>query len=85
MTPPNAMDPHERMRLRAAALRASRIYPGPVGELVCRELLSWDEFGYRLGGQSMIMRIVEVIENAPEPDRRGRLPDGRHDGAQVAG
>jgi hypothetical protein len=73
MTPPNAMDPHERMRLRAAAFRASRIYPGPVGELICAELLSWDEFGYRLGGQSMIMRIVVVIENTPEPDPGAHL------------
>ncbi|MBO0849665.1 MAG: hypothetical protein J2P20_09395 [Pseudonocardia sp.] len=73
MTPPDAMDPHERMRLRAAAFRASRIYPGPVGELISRELLSWDEFGYRLGGQCMIMRIVEIIENAPEPDPGARV------------
>lgn len=73
MTPPDVMDPHERMRLRAAAFRASRIYQGPVGELISRELLSWDEFGYRLGGQRMIMQIVEAIENATEPDPGARI------------
>jgi hypothetical protein len=33
-----AMNHHERMRLRAAALRAMQVYPGPVGELLSREV-----------------------------------------------
>lgn len=59
-----AMDHHERTRLRAAALRATRVYPGPVGELLSRELLSWEEFGYRLGSRKMIMRIVDQVNSA---------------------
>ena len=47
---PVPMDHHEKMRLRAAAFRVTRLYPGPVGELLSRELLTWEEFGYRLGG-----------------------------------
>jgi hypothetical protein len=59
-----AMDHHERMRLRAAAFRASRVYPGPVGALLSRELLSWEEFGYRFGSQGLIMGIVEAVMTA---------------------
>ncbi len=35
------MDHHEKMRLRAAAFRATRLYPGPVGEMISKELLTW--------------------------------------------
>ena len=55
------MDPRSRTRLRAAAFRARHVYPGPVGELIARELLSWDEFGRRLGGEQMIMTLVEHV------------------------
>jgi hypothetical protein len=65
MTTHASMDHHERMRLRAAAFRATRVYPGPVGELISRELLSWEEFGYRLGARGMIMGIVDAVMNAP--------------------
>ncbi len=59
------MDHHERMRLRAAAFRATRVYPGPVGELLSRELLSWEEFGYRLGSRGLVMGIVDEVMKAP--------------------
>ena len=59
------MDFHEKMRLRAAAHRATRLYPGPVGELVSRELLTWEEFGYRLGGGQLIMRLVDHVLTTP--------------------
>jgi hypothetical protein len=62
-----AMNDHERMRLRAAALRATQVYPGPVGELLSRELLSWEEFGYRLGSRNTITGIVDAVLNAPGP------------------
>lgn len=64
------MDHHERMRLRAAAFRATRLYPGPVGELLSHELLAWEEFGYRLGGSQLMMRLVDHVLTAPlaEPD-----------------
>lgn len=62
---PVQMDPHEKSRLRAAAFRATRLYPGPVGELLCRELLTWEEFGYRLGGQQLMLRLVDHILKAP--------------------
>lgn len=61
---PTPMNHHEKARLRAAAFRAIRLYPGPVGELVSRELLSWEEFGYRLGGDRLVMRLVDHILSA---------------------
>jgi hypothetical protein len=64
-----AMGHLERGRLRAAALRARRVYPGPVGELVNLELNAWSEWGYRLGSRKRVMVLVEHIEQAvlPEP------------------
>ncbi|MDT7630264.1 MAG: hypothetical protein QOI50_2194 [Pseudonocardiales bacterium] len=61
-----SMDHNERKRIRLAAFRVTRLYPGPVGELVSRELMSWEEFGYRLSSGSMIMRIVDEVLNAQE-------------------
>jgi len=60
------MEHHEKMRMRAAAFRATRIYPGPVGELISRELLSWEDFGYRLGGNRLVMDLVDdVLKSQP--------------------
>lgn len=58
----------EKMRIRAAAFRVTRLYPGPVGELLRRELLTWEEFGYRLGGERLIMRLVDHALSAPLTD-----------------
>jgi hypothetical protein len=55
----------QNMRLRAAAFRAPRLYPGPVGELLSRELLSWEEFGYRFGGSRLIMRLIDHLLQTP--------------------
>jgi hypothetical protein len=62
---PVPMDHHEKMRLRAAAFRVTRLYPGPVGELLSRELLTWEEFGYRLGGGQLVMRLVDHVLKTP--------------------
>lgn len=58
---------HEKSRLRAAAFRAKRLYPGPVGELVSRELLDWEDFGFRLASGGLIMSLVEHVMTAPLP------------------
>jgi hypothetical protein len=59
------MDHHEKARLRAAAFRATRLYPGPVGELLSCELMAWETFGYRLGGAQLMMRLVDHVLTAP--------------------
>ena len=62
---PVPMDHHEKMRLRAAAFRVTRLYPGPVGELLSRELLTWEEFGLRLGAHTDMAAVAaEVLELA---------------------
>lgn len=61
------MDQHEKMRLRAAAFRAPRIYPGPAGRVLAMEILAWEEFGYRLGNASLIHELVDYILKAELP------------------
>lgn len=63
-----ALERHEKLQVRAAAALASRIYPGPIGELISRELLTWDDFGYRFGSGSLIARVVEHLLKA-SPDQ----------------
>jgi hypothetical protein len=41
------------------------VYPGPVGELLCRELLDWEEFGYRFGGGALVTRLIDHLSSAP--------------------
>jgi hypothetical protein len=62
---PTRMDHHERMRMRAAAWRATRLYPGPVGMVLQRELLCWEEFGYRLGSHGVIGALVDHVMKTP--------------------
>jgi hypothetical protein len=64
---PVPMDHLDRRRVRQAAYRAQRLYAGPVGAVLFRELLSWEEFGYRLGGDSVILELIEHILTAPGP------------------
>jgi hypothetical protein len=52
---------HERSRFRAAALHARRVYPGPIGELVFRELSAYAEFGYRLSSDGLIPRLATAV------------------------
>ena len=60
-----AMPYDEQSRVRAAALHARRIYPGPLGELVCRELRAYAEFGYRIGDDGLIPRLASAILATP--------------------
>lgn len=52
---------HEFSRLRAAAVHARRIYPGPLGELVYRELTAYADFGYRLSNDGLIPRLATAV------------------------
>ena len=66
---PQRMEAHEKLRLRAAAYRATRVYPGPVGELLSLEIMTWEEFGYRLGSGRLITSVVDHVLQAPLPER----------------
>jgi hypothetical protein len=59
---PTPMDHHERSRVRRAAWLGTKLYPGPVGELIGRELLGWEELGYRLGEWGPAWRLIEFLE-----------------------
>lgn len=58
---PVRMDSDERMRVRMAALKATRVFPGVVGEYLSRELLSFEEFGMRLSRDGMTTRLIEFV------------------------
>lgn len=52
---------HEQGRYRAAAGHARRVLPGPVGELVYRELSAYAEFGHRFAGDALIPRLAAAV------------------------
>ena len=58
---PVPMQYPEKARVRAAAFRATRLYPGPVGQVLSRELLAWEEFGYRFGNDSVMRELVDHV------------------------
>jgi hypothetical protein len=51
----------ESARLRTAALHARRTYPGPLGELVSRELTAYADFGYRFTNDGLIPRLATAV------------------------
>lgn len=67
MVKPPALAPHEQSRIRAAQFRAKRLYPGPVGELIDRELGAWADFGYKFDKSGMAARLVDHILKSPLP------------------
>lgn len=69
--PPAAADApsllsHERSRCRAAAGHALRVHPGPLGELVHRELTAYADFGHRFG-DGLVPRLVAAVLATPSP------------------
>jgi hypothetical protein len=54
--------PHQdKIRYRAAALQARRLYPGPLGELVNRELSAYAEFGHRFSSDTLVPNLATAI------------------------
>jgi hypothetical protein len=73
--PPRTMDPHEKLKLRSASYRVRKLgLPPAMAELLARELMTWEEFGYRLGTSSIVRKAVDEIMTLPipvaEPERR---------------
>jgi hypothetical protein len=60
---------YEKNRMRAAAQRATRLYPGPVGEVLAKEIMTWENFGYRLGGTKLVMRLCDEVLRSPLPQK----------------
>ncbi|MGQ0573424.1 MAG: hypothetical protein ACT4RN_04365 [Pseudonocardia sp.] len=53
--------PADDLRLTRAAERARSRYPGPVGELLRREILAHRDFGYVLDGSGLIPQVVSEL------------------------
>lgn len=64
---PELMEQHDRARFRLAAIRALRVYPGPVGRLIQAEMNAAADWGYRLLQTSLPMEIADQVMTAPLP------------------
>ena len=58
---PTAPTLSDRGRLNEAARRALSLYPGPVGQLVHREIQAYLEFGHQFGQPNLITRLAEDV------------------------
>jgi len=83
---PRSMELPSKEILLDAAERARLRYPGPVGELLHQELVSWLQFGHFLGS-TLIFRVAEEL--IADPAARDRSPTSqrstRRAGAPAAG
>ncbi|WP_214370844.1 hypothetical protein [Pseudonocardia sp. H11422] len=57
------------VRIRVAAARALQVYPGPVGQLVARELYAYLELGWLLPHDGLAERIIRDVLDSPAPGR----------------
>lgn len=56
----------QMLTLTIAARRAQGAYPGPVGELLCREIDAYRDFGYNVDGSGLIPHIARDLLAAME-------------------
>lgn len=66
----------ETSRLRAAALHARRTLPGPLGELVARELRAYADFGYRFSTDALLPRLANQVLATLSPADEAAGADG---------
>lgn len=64
--PPDKLESCEKSRLRAAAAKATRTFPGAIGQVLARELQAHEEFAYRTAPDGLLMRLVRQLESLPE-------------------
>lgn len=55
----------ELARVRRAARQAGATYPGPVGEILARELRAYADFGYRFGDDSLLDQVTAELLDPP--------------------
>lgn len=75
LDPPRSMTSQDKMELRAAAFRATRVLPPGIGGIVSRELLAWEEFGYMYGKgpDAVIHRVIQEVMALPMPEVKPHL------------
>jgi hypothetical protein len=54
----------ECANVRTAALKARRLWPGPVGELVFRELTAYANFGFRFERTGLTEQLLQHVLDA---------------------
>lgn len=59
--PPGYMSVAEKATFRTAAYLATRLYPGPIGQLISGELLAVDEFGWLRNANSLPFRVRDQV------------------------
>lgn len=64
---PDRLEPHQKLQLRNAAHRATKLYPGPVGHLISDELLAVEQFGYRFVNGGRTARLLQHVLTATLP------------------
>jgi hypothetical protein len=68
---PERLPADEQSRYGAAAECALRSYPGPVGELIHRELIAYARFGRRFARDALIPRLMTQMLTPPCPHPGG--------------
>ncbi|MGH3569260.1 MAG: hypothetical protein ACRDRH_25205 [Pseudonocardia sp.] len=61
------LDGQELRRIRGAALHAKQVYPGPVGDLLARELHAYADLGYRFLPNALMDRLATEILSIRSP------------------
>lgn len=58
---PGRLSIHDVQQLGLASSRARARYPGPVGELIVREIWAYTDFGHRFDSTGAVPRIVAEL------------------------
>lgn len=64
---PEPMTHPEKEHIRAMAFKAQRLYPGPVGAVLFRHILDWEEFGYRYAQGSDFGKLISHLNSINVP------------------
>lgn len=79
MTPDaDRLERHEIGRTRAAAHHVTRVYPGPVGRLLARELIAYAEFGWRFPRDGLTESVVREVLRRDAADDPAPAPVPLH-------
>ena len=63
--PPATLPANDLLRYRTAANHAVERYPGPAGEILFAEIMTYAELGYVLGSSSHVDALVTELMKPP--------------------
>lgn len=66
--PLHALTFDEKARVREAANRARLVYSDAVGRLIHRELMAYQEFGFRFEPPGFSLQVVDEVFATPLPE-----------------